>query len=201
MYRAHRNVPTIPAWLVCDRRFVWRYGLGMIRPLAPRLNPFVERGYLYLADSVADLARKIGVDAAGLADTIRAHNEFARAGVDPEFGKGSNAYDRAYGDPDHRPNPCLGPIEKPPYCAVAVHPTPLGTSLGVRTNAHGQALDGAGQPIGGLYACGNDMQSAMGGEYPGPGAQLGLGMTFGYLAARHAAEGAETATPPGCRIM
>jgi len=187
MYRAHRHVPTIPAWLVCDRRFVWKYGLGMIRPLTPILKPFIERGYLSAADSAEGLARQIGVDPAGLVETIRAHNEFARTGVDTEFGKGSNAYDRATGDPDHAPNPCLGPIERPPFLAVAVHPTPLGTSLGLLTDGQARVLDGAGRPIPGLYACGNDQHSVFGGEYPGAGAQLGLAMTFGYLAARHAA--------------
>jgi succinate dehydrogenase/fumarate reductase flavoprotein subunit len=190
MYRSHRSVPSIPAMLVCDRRFIWRYGLGMIRPRTPVLKGFVDRGYLHAAESVEALARRIGVDPAGLFETIRAHNQFARTGVDAEFGKGSNCYDRAGGDPEHLPNPCLGPIERPPYCAVAVLPTPLGTSLGLRTNAHGQVLDRSGRPIPGLYACGNDQHSVMGGEYPGPGAQLGLGMVFGYLAARHAA-GAE----------
>jgi len=193
MYRSHRSVPSIPAMLVCDRRFIWKYGLGMIRPRTPLLKPFIDRGYLRVADSVEGLARTIGVDATGLVETVRAQNEYARTGVDTEFGKGSNAYDRGNGDPEHSPNPCLGPIEKPPYCAVAVLPTPLGTSLGLRTNVHGQVLDGSGQPIAGLYACGNDMQSVLGGEYPGAGAQLGLGMTFGYVAAKHAA-GAESQT-------
>jgi succinate dehydrogenase/fumarate reductase flavoprotein subunit len=186
MYRSNRDVPSIPAWLICDRRFVWKYGIGMILPLTPFLKPFVKRGYLHVADSVEQLARKIGVDAGGLVETVRTHNEFARTGVDLDFGKGSNAYDRAYGDPEHLPNPCLGPINRPPYCAVAVLPTPLGTSLGLLTNAHAQVLESSGQPIKGLYACGNDMQNIFGGEYPGPGAQIGVGMAFGYLAAKHA---------------
>jgi 3-oxosteroid 1-dehydrogenase len=194
MYRSHRSVPSIPAMLVCDRRFVWRYGLGMIRPRTLGLKRFVDTGYLHVAGTVEGLAGKIGVDAAGLAATIRAHNRFAETGVDADFGKGSNAYDQANGDPEHRPNPCLGRLTRPPYCSVAVVPTPLGTSLGLRTNAHAQVLDGSGRPIGGLYACGNDMHSVMGGEYPGAGSQLGLAMTFGYLAAMHAAA-AECAMP------
>jgi succinate dehydrogenase/fumarate reductase flavoprotein subunit len=186
MYRSNRDVPSIPAWLISDRRFVWKYGIGMISPLTPFLKPFVKRGYLRIADSVEELARSIGVDAGGLVQTVRTHNEFARTGVDIDFGKGSNAYDRAYGDPEHLPNPCLGPIERPPYCAVAILPTPLGTSLGLLTNAHAQVLKRSGHPIEGLYACGNDMQNIFGGEYPGPGAQIGVGMAFGYLAAKHA---------------
>jgi succinate dehydrogenase/fumarate reductase flavoprotein subunit len=187
MYRSHRTVPSIPAWLVCDRRFVWKYGLGMIRPLTPVLRPYIDSGYLQVGPSPEGLARKIGVDPSALAETVRKHNEYARTGVDADFGKGSNAYDLGNGDPTRQPNPCLGPIERPPFCAVAVVPTPLGTSLGLRTTAQGQVCDASGQPIAGLYACGNDMHSVMGGEYPGAGAQLGLAMTFGYLVARHAA--------------
>lgn len=187
MYRSHRSVPTIPAWLVCDRRFLWKYGLGMIRPLTLRLGPWVRRGYLQRGRTIDELARRIGVDPQGLAQTVRRNNAHAAAGVDADFGKGGNAYDLGNGDPAHSPNPCLGPIETAPFYAVAVLPTPLGTSLGLLTDENARVCDARGQPIEGLYACGNDMQSVMGGEYPGAGAQLGPAMTFGYVAARHAA--------------
>jgi 3-oxosteroid 1-dehydrogenase len=195
MYRSHREVASIPTWLVCDRRFIWKYGLGMIRPLTPVLRGYVKRGYLKLAGSIEELARAIGVDEGGLIETIRVNNEYARTGVDLQFRKGENAYDRASGDATHRPNPCLGPIERAPFSAVAVLPTPLGTSLGLLTDAHAQVLDRSGRPIAGLYACGNDQHSAVGGEYPGAGAELGLAMTFGYVAARHAAAADDTARP------
>ena len=187
MYRSHRKVPSIPAMLVCDGRFQWRYGHGMVWPHTVMRKRFLDSGYLHAAATLEELARGMGVDEEGLAATVRTHNEYARTGVDAEFGKGSNAYDRGNGDPEHRPNPCLGSIDAPPYYAVAVVPTPLGTSLGLRTNVHAQVLDDAGQVIRGLYACGNDMHSVMGGEYPGAGSQLGLAMTFGYIAALRAA--------------
>jgi succinate dehydrogenase/fumarate reductase flavoprotein subunit len=184
--RAMYRTSNVPAWLVCDRRFVWKYGLGMIRPMTPRLAPYIASGYLQAADTVEALGNAIGVAPEGLTDTVRRYNDFARAGIDVDFGKGGNAYDRGNGDPAHRPNPCLGPVERAPFFAVRVEPTPLGTSLGLRTDANAQVCDAAGEPIPGLYAVGNDMQSVMGGEYPGAGAQLGPGMTFGYLAALHA---------------
>ena len=96
----------------------------------------------------------------------------------------------------------IGPIHasgrssRPPYYAVAVVPTPLGTSLGLRTTADAQVCDGADRPIAGLYACGNDMHSPLGGEYPGAGAQIGAAMTFGYVAARHAARVATGESEP-----
>jgi succinate dehydrogenase/fumarate reductase flavoprotein subunit len=184
--RAMYRTANVPAWLVCDRRFVWKYGLGMIRPMTPRLARHVASGYLQSANSIEALAQAIGVGAEALTETVRRHNEFARTGIDADFGKGGNAYDRGNGDPAHRPNPCLGPIDRAPFCAVCVEPTPLGTSLGLRTDANAQVCDAAGQPVPGLYAVGNDMHSPLGGEYPGAGTQLGTGMTFGYLAALHA---------------
>ena len=190
MYRAHRSMPSIPALLVCDRRFLWKYGLGMVLPRTLFLKKFLASGYLKTAPTIPDLARRIGAVSTGLQETVRAHNGFAKTGIDSEFGKGSNPYDRANGDPDHTPNPCLGPIETPPYYSVAVVPTPLGTSLGLRTDTAARVLDEEGRPIPGLYACGNDMHSPFGGEYPGAGAQLGIAMTFGYLAARDAARDA-----------
>jgi 3-oxosteroid 1-dehydrogenase len=184
--RAMYRTGNVPAWLVCDRRFVWRYGLGMLRPMTLRLARYVASGYLKAADTIDGLAGAIGVAPDGLSDTVRRHNEFARTGIDADFGKGGNVYDRNNGDPAHAPNPCLGPIERAPFFAVRVEPVPLGTSLGLRTDVHAQVCDAAGNPIGGLYAVGSDMQSVMGGEYPGAGAMLGPGMTFAYLAARHA---------------
>jgi hypothetical protein len=191
MYRSHKSVPTIPALLVCDRHFVWKYGLGMIRPMTLALKPYIDNGYLQVAPTLADLARKINVDPAGLVATVARHNEYAATGIDADFGKGGNSYDAGNGDAAHRPNPCIGPISAPPFYAVAVYPTPLGTSLGLRTNAAARVCDERGTPIAGLYACGNDMHTIVGGEYPGAGSQLGPAMTFGYLAAVSAAGGAK----------
>ena len=55
------------------------------------------------------------------------------------------------------------------------------------TDEHARVLRADDRPIAGLYACGNDMDSLMAGVYPAPGITLGPALTFGYLAARHAA--------------
>ena len=55
------------------------------------------------------------------------------------------------------------------------------------TNAQANVLNRDGQPIAGLYAVGNDMNSLMKGTYPGPGITLGPALTFGWLAANHIA--------------
>ena len=187
---------TVPAWLIIDSRSLRRYGLGMIRPRLPKayLRRYLRNGYLHAAPTVRELAARIGVDAAGLERTVTENNRAAAIGVDPEFGKGTSPFGRQYGDPGHRPNPCLGPIEAAPFYAIAVLPTPLGTALGLRTNGDAQVLDAGGDPIPGLYACGNDAASMSAAEYPGAGCQVGGGLTFGWVAARHAA--APTAAAP-----
>jgi succinate dehydrogenase/fumarate reductase flavoprotein subunit len=194
MYRANRETPAIPAWLICDRDFIRRYGLGLIRPRTPSLRKYVASFYLHEAPTVAALAETIGVPAAALQSTVERFNGFVRTGIDEDFGRGGNAYDRNNGDPDVRPNPCIGPIARPPFYAVPVLPTPLGTSLGLSADRHARACNASGEPVPGLYVCGNDMQSAFGGEYPGAGAQLGQAMTFGWIAAQHAAQSQPDAT-------
>ena len=107
--------------------------------------------------------------------------------MDEEFGKGTQPVRPPVRRPRAPPNVNLGPIETAPFYAIAVVPTPLGTALGLRTDPSARVLDEAGAPIPGLYACGNDAQSVMASEYPGAGCQVGAGLTFGYVAARHAA--------------
>ena len=141
-----------------------------------------------------ELAASIGVDPDGLTATVAAANRAAESGVDEEFGKGRSVFGHRYGDPDHRPNGNLGPIATAPFYALPVVPTPLGTALGLRTDVWARVLDAADGPIPGLYACGNDAQSVLGSEYPGAGCQVGAGLTFGYVAGRHAAVSAPMAT-------
>ncbi|MBP0484732.1 FAD-dependent oxidoreductase [Sagittula salina] len=185
MYR-HRDT-ALPCWLIADRAFVRRYGLGLIRPRTPSLRRYIRAGYLTAARDLPTLARALGMPATALCHTIERFNGFCTPGIDEDFGRGETLYDRANGDPGHGPNPCLGRLGDGPYYAVRMEPAPLGTSRGLATDARARVLDAEGAPIDGLYACGNDMHSAFGGEYPGAGAQLGQAMTFGWLAARHAA--------------
>ncbi len=177
----------IPAWLICDRRFLWKYGLGKVKPFARSVEGDVAAGYLKRADSVAGLAKATGVPESALAQTVRDFNTHAECGEDPAFGRGSNIYQRSLGDADQGPNPCVAPIIEPPFYAVAVYPADLGMSAGIVTDERGRVLAEDGSPVGGLFACGNDMASIMEGAYPGPGITLGPALTFGWLAGRAAA--------------
>ncbi|APZ33905.1 23S rRNA methyltransferase [Microbacterium aurum] len=189
MYDAQRaGDEAVPAWLVLDQQTLRRYGLGLIRPMVPAAvrRRYVRQGYIIEASSIAELAERIGVDPAGLEATVRESNVAAADGLDKDFGKGSSSFGLQYGDPQHRPSPNLGPISRPPYYALAVVPTPLSTAAGLKTDKDARVVDATGQPIPGLYACGNDADSVMAAEYPGAGCQVGAGLTFGFLAAQHA---------------
>lgn len=181
------RLPSLKAHLICDRRFIHEYGLGVIHPVWQRLPFFEKAGYLVSAKTLPELARKIGIDAQGLVNSVEAHNRACVTGVDEAFGKGSSFLNRYNGDPASKPNPCLQPIAKGPFYALAVHPAPIGSSIGLRTDADAQVLDREGKVIAGLYACGNDMSSIMRGFYPGPGITLGPALVFAYRAAMHAA--------------
>ncbi|MCC2596842.1 FAD-dependent oxidoreductase [Pusillimonas sp. MFBS29] len=185
MYKAGTDGCAIPAILICDRRFLWKYGLGMIRPHALSIRRHIKNGYLLPAPTLEGLADKLGISSITLKETVERYNGFSRTGHDEDFNKGNTPYERANGDPQHKPNPCLGEISKAPFYAVKLYPTPLGTSLGLAINTQAQVLDHAGKPLPGLYACGNDADSIFGGEYPGAGAQIGPAMTYGYLSAMH----------------
>ncbi len=183
MFEAQARAPTIPCYFVVDRPFLRRYGLGMIRPGGWSTGSAVRSGYLSEAPTLEALAHALGIDAAGLRDTVERNNRFALSGRDEDFAKGENAHNRNLGDSAHRPNPCLGPIATPPYYAIRVYPGDIGASHGLVTDATARVLRGSGAPIEGLYACGNDMSSVMGGTYPGPGVTLGPAMTFAFIAA------------------
>ncbi len=177
-----------PAYLICDRRFLWTYGLGAIKPFALSWRPFLEQGYLHEGRDIAELARKIGIDPDRLTTAVDFFNHEAVEGRDPEFGRGNDAYQRHLGDADVTPNPCVRPIDRPPYYAIAIFPGDLGTAAGLATDRNGQVLDQHDRPIAGLYSCGNDMASVMEGAYPGPGITLGPALTFGFLIAEQLAD-------------
>jgi succinate dehydrogenase/fumarate reductase flavoprotein subunit len=187
MVRACQGAPEVAAFLICDHPTIRRYGLGFVKPFPLPLAAHLRSGYLRRGRTLEELAAQAGIDGAALAATVAAYNAPARDGHDPEFGRGSTAYNRYLGDPTCRPNPCVAPIERAPFYAVEVVPGDLGTFAGLKTDFHARVLGRDGRPIPGLYAAGNDMASIMGGNYPGGGITLGPAMTFGYIAGRHAA--------------
>ncbi|AWM06258.1 FAD-dependent oxidoreductase [Bradyrhizobium symbiodeficiens] len=197
MLRESKGKPDRPFYLLCDRRFLWAYGLGRIKPFTRNYRRYVASGELIEAPDIAQLATKIGAKPSALTATLASYNEGAKEGRDGEFGRGSTIYQRHLGDIGHKPNPCVAPIERAPFFALRIYPADLSTAIGLKVDAQARVLREDGTPIAGLYACGNDMGSIMNGNYPAPGIALGPALTFGYIAGRHLAEGGVVA-PVSC---
>ena len=184
MYDGHCDaVPHIPSWLITDQRYRNSYVFAGLPPRKPLPRRWYAAGAVYRAPTVAELADQVGIDPAALAKTVVRFNEFAQAGRDEDFHRGNSAYDRYYSDPRRRPNPCLAPLDTPPFYAVKIVPGDLGTKGGLQTDERARVLRADGTPIAGLYAAGNTSAAVMGHSYAGAGATIGPAMTFGYLAA------------------
>ncbi|HEX8059264.1 MAG TPA: FAD-binding protein, partial [Novosphingobium sp.] len=184
-----RTAPAVPSWGIMDSQYMARYSLadriggGAVKP------EWLSSGWLKQGATIEELAQAIEVDPAALKATVDRWNHFVEAGRDEDFHRGERAYDDYLGDPFFKdgPNKTMGKIEKGPFYAAEVIPADVGTYGGVVTDASARVLKADGSPIEGLYACGISTASPFGGVYPGAGASVGPSMTFGWIAAKHAA--------------
>jgi len=173
----------LPAWAIFDQQFREQYAVLGVMPQDPTPD------WLARADSLAALARRVGIDPEGLEQTVARFNRFAAEGRDPDFRRGESLFDRYYADWGRKPSETLGALEKPPFYALPVSCGAIGTSGGPRIDDVGRVLHVSGSPIEGLYAAGDAAASTTGPGYGGPGGPIGQGMTFAWRAGRHAAGG------------
>ncbi|MFC4603977.1 FAD-binding protein [Rhodococcus kronopolitis] len=179
----------VPAWFIMDTKAKNRYPFAQVLPNMPFPQGFYDSGVVHKANTLAELAEKVGIPADKLAATIERFNGFARSGTDEDFGRGDSAYDRYYGDPTMK-NPNLDEIVKGPFYAIRCEAGDLGTKGGLVTDENSRVLRADGTAIDGLFATGNTTASVMGNEYAGAGATIGPSMVFGYIAAQYAAANA-----------
>jgi len=176
----------LPFWMVYDDTAgetppMLSASVSLVEP-----DRYREAGLWHTADTLEALAEAIGVPPAHLVETVSRFNELATDGTDSDFGRGEEAYDRAF---TGGASP-LVPLAKPPYHAAAFGLSDLGTKGGLRTDRDARVLDTTGRPIPGLYAAGNTMAAVSGTTYPGGGNPIGASMLFGHLAALHMASSA-----------
>jgi len=176
--------PNFPPYLIFDSNFREKYPLGTFLPVMDLPEALVSR-----AETLRELAAKLGVDPDGLEKSVARFNRFASDGIDPDFGRGTYPWAAMMtGDAGRPKNPNLGPLEKPPFYGLKLAVCSVGVNAaGLKTNEHAQVLHVRGRPIPGLYAAGN----AAAPLDIGAGYQSGLsnlrGLVGGYLAGRHAA--------------
>ncbi|SRX78451.1 FAD-binding protein [Mycolicibacterium parafortuitum] len=169
---------TLPFWMIYDDSDngvppVKATNVSMVEP-----EKYVAAGLWRSADTLEELATAIGVPPANLVESVSRFNDFVRDGVDQDFGRGDEAYDRAFSGGA----PPLYAIEKGPFHAAAFGVSDLGTKGGLRTDTVGRVLDAADHVIPGLYAAGNTMAAPSGTVYPGGGNPIGTSMVFSHLA-------------------
>jgi 3-oxosteroid 1-dehydrogenase len=186
--RGDAPAENIPCWMIIDQRYRNRYVFAGVPPRRPFPSRWYAAGVVVKAGTVAELAQKIGLPPDALTTTVDRFNGFVADGTDADFGRGDSGYDRYYGDPTVKPNPCLSRIDEAPFYAITMVPGDLGTKGGLMTDGHARVLRADGSVIEALYAAGNVSAPVMGHTYAGPGATIGPAVTFGYLAARHIVE-------------
>ncbi len=177
--------PNFPCWAIFDSQARAKYPFGSVMP-----GQDLPEGVGASADSLAELAGKIGVDVQGLAATIATFNGYCEKGEDPEFHRGAHPWSAwMCGDPFHKPHPNLGTLVKPPFYAVELHR--MGGSAipctGLVADHHSRAVGWDEKPIEGLYVAGNSAARLESGAVMQSGVSNGRGMTHGYLAGLHAA--------------
>ena len=185
----NRTVPAIPSWAIMDQQYMDEYAVAGKGMAKKNMAQWLASGWMRQADTIEALGQQIGVPSAALKATVERWNGFVRGGRDEDFHRGERAYDNWLGDPYFKdgPNACMGTIEKGPFYAIPIVPGDVGTYGGVVCDSDSRVLTGDGTPIEGLYACGVSTASPMGRIYPGAGASVGPSMTFGWIAAKHAA--------------
>ena len=177
--------PNFPCWAIVDSQMREKYPFGSIMP-----GQDWPKGFGVIANTIAELANKIGVDARGLQETIAKFNTHAEQGEDPEFQRGTHPWSAwMCGDPFHKPNPTLGSLSKPPFYAVEMGR--IGGSAipaaGLLADQHCRAIDWNDKAIEGLYVAGNSVARTETGAVMQSGISNARGMTHGYLIGLHAA--------------
>jgi 3-oxosteroid 1-dehydrogenase len=176
--------PNFPCWIVIDSQARDKYAFMSIMP-----DQDWPEGFGVIADTIEELAKKAGIDPQGLGETISRFNENAEKGIDPDFHRGEQPWGAwMTGDPRMKPNPNLGPIVKPPFYAVKL--SRMGATAipaaGLKIDRNANVVGWDEQPIPGLYAAGNSAARMETGAVMQSGISNARGMTYGWLAARHA---------------
>ena len=161
----------LPAWVIADARFVRN---------APPFRWYARKqpGWLIEAPTLAALAAKIEIPAADLEATVARFNGFCAGGRDLDFDRGENFWEETKAG---GPGAALAPIERPPFYAMKLNRSILGTKGGARTNDKGQVLRADGSIVAGLYAAGLAMANPIGTRAVGPGTTIGPNLTWGYI--------------------
>ena len=143
---------------------------------AKHVGVFPELIDTFRADTIEELAKKLGLPVDATVASVNRYNELCEKGEDTDFGK----------KPEY-----LHKFDHAPFWGIRRHIRCSSITAGVLSDEYGRVTTEKGDPIKGLYAVGN-----LGGQFYGapdypffhPGLSLGHAVTFGYIAGEHAAQ-------------
>lgn len=133
-----------------------------------KLRDEIGNKHIFLSATIEELCAEAGIDAEGMKETLERYNRFCDNGVDEDYFK-----DAAY----------LYPVRRGPFYAMRVYCAGYDTIGGIKVNGKMQVVTGEGDAIGGLYAAGDNMLTALYGDPPTGGcAGAYFAMPFGFAA-------------------
>ncbi len=150
-------------FIIADKEIVDQY--------AARLDNLESTGCIFLADTLEELAAKIGVPADALVETVNTYNQYTLDKHDPDFGK------EMFGNP----------IDEAPFCATPRSPSLHHTMGGLKIDTGAHVLNTNGQIIPGLYAAGEVCGGIHAGNRLGGNAMTDF-LVFGRIAGENAAQ-------------
>lgn len=177
-----------PCYYIFDARYRRNYIAGPLQAMPGCLDPLLSaevRALIIKAPSLAALAARLDIEPAKLEATIERYNQQAARGVDDDFARGEEPYDRHYSDPRVHPNSTMAPLSEAPFYAIPIYAGDIGTKGGLVTDKNACVSNTNGDVIKGLYAVGNSAASMMGRSYPGGGVTIGPSMIFAARAVLH----------------
>jgi len=180
------ELANVPMFWVADQEHTDRSGIGILATITK--NP----DWLIRADTLPELAEKLGIPGDSLVETVDRFNTFAQEGRDPDFHRGESTYQLYWGNrewADHKPNPTVGPLEKPPFYGAKLRVGSVGNLGGLVVNRNAEVINTQGEIIPGLYGTSNTTALLSHGFTYTSGSCQGKSMIFGYIAARHMAKG------------
>ncbi len=137
------------------------------------LEAGLKKGRFVPANSIAELAKKIGIPEAALVETVNKHNQYLKDGKDPDFNKPITK--------------AMLPLDKGPFYAVAQWPAVHHTMGGLRINKNAQVIDLFGSVIPRLYAAGEVAGGVHGSNRLGTNATADC-VVFGRISGTNAAK-------------
>jgi fumarate reductase flavoprotein subunit len=160
---AELEQPGSYAYIIFDQRL--RDGLKAI-------EKYVSTGITVQGDTIEELAEKIDVDPATLAETLKNWNQYVADQNDPDFGRTTGMYQD---------------LSQAPFYAIKIAPGIHHTMGGVHIDTDAQVIDKDGNPIPGLFAAGEVVGGVHGGNRLGGNAVADV-VVFGKIASESAVE-------------